>query len=114
MYRGPRLTAHQQRQVTRLRRIGACVLTACICLAMFVYHIGVANHVPTIEELIPGTTRIVERERGILYGRTFVEMFRVYEALQEPAGEAALVVLIGIIGAAICYQAAHRIEVEEG
>lgn len=114
MYRGPRLTAHQQRQVHRLRRTGACVLAACICAAMFVYHIGVANHVPTIEELLPGTTRIVERERGILFGRMGIEMFRWFQALQEPAGQAGLVVLLGVIGAAALYQAAHRIEVDQG
>jgi len=112
MSRKPRLTVHQQRRVTRLRRTGACVLTACICVAMFVYRIGVANHVPTIEELLPGTTRIVERERGILFGPLGVEMFRWFEALQEPSGQAGLVVLLGVIGAAACYQAAHRIEVE--
>jgi hypothetical protein len=114
MYRRPRLTVHQQRRVTRLRRAGACVFTACICAAMFVYHAGVANHVPTIQELLPGTTRIIERERGILFGRLGIEMFRWYEALQEPAGQAGLVVLLGVIGAAACYQVAHRIEVEEG
>jgi hypothetical protein len=114
MYRRPRLTVHQQRRVTRLRRIGACVLTGCICLAMFVYRIGVATHEPTIEELLPATTRIVERERGILFGSMGVEMFRWFQALQAPAGQAGLVVLIGVIGAAAFYQAAHRIEVDEG
>jgi hypothetical protein len=100
--------------VTRLRQAGACVLTACVCLAMFVYRIGIANRVPTIEELLPGTMKVVERERGILFGRMGIEMFRWFEALQEPAGQAGLLVLVGVIGAAACYQAAHRIEVEEG
>ena len=114
MHRRPRLNVHQQRRVTRLRRTGACILAACICLAMFVYRIGVANHVPTTEELLPGTKRIVERQRGILFGPMGIEMFRWFEALQEPAGEAGLLVLLGVIGAAACYQMAHRIEVEEG
>ena len=43
-----------------------------------------------------------------------VEMFRWFEALQEPQGQAGLVVLVGVIGAAACYQIAHRIEIEEG
>ena len=114
MYRRPTLNVHQQRRVTRLRRAGACVLTVCICLAMFVYRIGVANHVPTIEELSPGTTKIVERERFILFGPMGLEMFRWFEALREPAGQASLLVLLGVIGAAACYQVAHRIEVDEG
>jgi len=114
MYRRPKLNVHQQRRVTRLRRAGACVLTGCICLAMFVYRIGVATHEPTIEELLPGTTRIVERERGILFGPLGIEMFRWFQALQEPAGQAGLVVLCGVIGAAALYQVAHWIEVEEG
>ncbi len=114
MYRRPTLNVHQQRRVTLLRRAGACVLTGCICLAMFVYRVGVATHEPTIEELLPGTTRIVERERGILFGRMSIEMFRWFEALQQPAGQAGLLVLVGVIGAVACYQVAHRIEVDEG
>ena len=114
MYRRPTLNVHQQRRVTRLRRAGACVLTGCICLAMFVYRIGVANHEPTIEELLPDTTRVVERERGILFGPMGIEMFHWLQALQAPVGQAGLVLLVGVIGAAACYQAAHRIEVDEG
>jgi hypothetical protein len=81
---------------------------------MFVYRIGVANRVPTIEELLPGTMKVVERERGILFGRMGIEMFRWFEALQEPAGQAGLLVLLGVIAAAACYQVAHRIEVDDG
>jgi hypothetical protein len=110
----PRLNVHRQRRVTRLRRVGACVLTACVGLAMIVYRVGVANRGPTVEELLPGTTAIVERQRAILFGRSGVTMFRWFEALQEPAGQAGLLIVLGVIGAAACYQVAHRIEIEEG
>lgn len=114
MAQWPRLNVHQQRRVTRLRRTGACVFAACIALAMVVYRIGVAHDAPTVEELLPGTAAIAERQRFILFGRTGVAMFRWFEALQEPAGQAGLVVVIGFIAAAACYQVAHRIEIEEG
>lgn len=110
----PRLNVHQQRRVTRLRRAGACLLAACIGVAIVVYRVGVANHAPTLEEVLPGTTAIVERQRGILYGRAGIRMFRWLDELEEPAGQAGLLVVIGFIGAAACYQAAHRIEVDEG
>jgi len=110
----PRLNLHQQHQVTRLRRTGDCVLAACIGLAMIVYRIGVANRAPTAEELLPGMAAIVERQRGILFGSTGVTMFRWFDALQEPAGQAGLVVALGIIGAFTCYLFAHMIEVEAG
>lgn len=110
----PRLNVHQQRRVTRLRRIGDCILAAAIGLAMIVYHFGMANRVPTTEELLPGTAAIVERQRGILFGRAGIEMFRWFEALQQPAGQAGLLVALGIIGSLACYQFAHMIEVEEG
>ena len=110
----PRLTLHQQHQVTRLRRTGDCVLAVCLGLAMIVYRVALANRVPTAEELLPGMAAIVERQRGILFGPTGVTMFRWFDALQEPAGQAGLVVVLGIIGAFTCYQFAHMIEVEEG
>ena len=47
-------------------------------------------------------------------GRTGAALFDLFEGFQEPAGYASLVVVIGFIAAAICYQAAHRIEVDEG
>ena len=110
----PRLNFHQQRQVARLRRIGACVLAASVGLAIIVYRVGVANRAPSVEELLPGTAAIVERQRAILFGRSGAAMFRWFEALQEPAGQAGLLVVLGIIGAATCYQVAHVIEIEEG
>ena len=81
---------------------------------MIVYRVAVANRAPTAEELLPGMAAIVERQRGILFGSTGVTMFRWFDALQEPAGQAGLVVVLGIIGAFTCYQFAHMIEVEEG
>src|SRR5580765_3848156 len=106
-----RLNLHQQRRVTRLRRTGDCVLAACIGLAMIVYRFGMANRVPTTEELMPGTAAIVERQRGILFGRSGVTMFRWFEALEEPAGQAGILVALGVIGFATCYQVAHVIEI---
>jgi hypothetical protein len=114
MTQWPRLNVHQQRRVTRLRRIGACVFAAFIGVAIVVYRVGVANRGPSVEELLPGTAAIVERQRFILFGRTGVEMFRWFEALQEPAGQAGLLVVAGLIAAATCYQVAHIIEIEEG
>jgi hypothetical protein len=110
----PRLNVHQQRRVTRLRRIGACLFAACIGLAIVIYRLGVAHDTPSMEELLPGSAAVAERQRYILFGRTGVSMFRWFEALQEPAGQAGLVVAAGLIAAAACYQVAHRIEVEEG
>jgi hypothetical protein len=114
MHPWPRLNVHQQKRVVRLRRTGACVLAVFIGLAMVVYRVGVANRAPTVEDLLPGTAARVERQRFILFGRTGVEMFRWFEALQEPAGQAGLLVVIGLVAAATCYQVAHIIEVEEG
>lgn len=110
----PRLNVHQQRRVTRLRRLGACLLAACIALAMIVYRIGVANRAPSVDELLPGTGAIIERQRAILFGRTGAALFGWFELLGEPVGQAGLLVVIGIIAAVACYQVAHEIEVEEG
>lgn len=110
----PRLNVHQQRRVTRLRRIGACLLAAFIALAIIVYRLGVAHRGPSVEDLLPGTAARLEHQRGILFGRTGVAMFRWFDALQEPSGQAGILVVVGIIAAAACYQAAHRIEIEEG
>ena len=114
MHEWPRLHPTRLRRVQRLRRTGICVLAGCIALAILVYRIEVANHRPTMLELMPGTRPSIERQRGILFGRTGAAMMRWYDELQKPAGQAALVVILGIIGAAVFYQVAHRIEVEEG
>ena len=110
----PKLNVHRLRHVERLRRGGACALAACVALAMLVYQIGVRNHEPTIQELLPASAKAIERQRGILFGRTGVTLFDWLDVLQEPAGHAFLVVLVGVIAMAACYQVAHRIEVEEG
>jgi len=110
----PRLHPTRQKHVQRLRRTGICVLAACIGLAILVYRLGVVNHRPTPRELIPGSTAVIERQRGLLYGRAGVALMRWYDALDQPEGQAFLVVLAGIIGALAFYQVAHVIEVEEG
>ena len=110
----PRLNPHRQRHVQRLRRMGICVLAACIGLAILVYRFGVAYHEPTLRELLPDSTRVIERQRGVLFGRAGVTMMNWLDALERPAGQAFVLVVVGLIGAAVCYQVAHKIEVEEG
>src|SRR5262245_44744348 len=110
----PRLNPHRQRHVERLRRAGACLLAAFIALAMLVYRHGVLNHEPTLLELLPDSAKTIERQRGILFGRNGLVLFDWLDALHEPAGQAFIVVVVGVIAAAACYQVAHRIEVEEG
>jgi hypothetical protein len=110
----PRLNVHQQRRVKQLRRAGACVFASSIVLALIVYRIGIAHREPSVDELLPGTAAAVARQRGIMFGRAGAALFDLFEGFQEPAGYASLVVVIGFVAAAICYQAAHRIEVDEG
>ena len=110
----PALNPHRKRRVDRLRLAGKCVFAACAGLAIVVYRIGVANHEPTVFELMPATAKVIERQRGILYGRAGAALMNWFDALQEPIGRAWLVVAAGFIAAAVFYQAAHRIEVEEG
>jgi hypothetical protein len=107
----PKLSEHQERRMVRLRRIGASLLAACIGAAMIVYRVGVAHRGPTVNELLPGTAAVVERQRAILFGRSGAAMFDLFETLGEPEGRAGVLVLVGIVAAAVCYQAAHRIEI---
>jgi hypothetical protein len=97
----------------RLRRIGACLLAACIGVAMIVYRVGVAHRGPSVDELLPGTAAVVARQRAILFGRSGAALFELFETLGEPEGRAGVLVVVGIIAAAVCYQAAHRIEIGE-
>jgi hypothetical protein len=100
--------------VERLRRTGVCVLAACIGLAMLVYRFSAVNRVPGVQELLPGTAAAIERQRGILFGRAIADLMGWFDLLAQPAGQAALIVVAGVVGAAAFYQAAHVIEVEEG
>jgi hypothetical protein len=90
------------------------VLAASLVLAILVYRVAVATYEPTLEELLPDSSAVIERQRGILFGRTGAVLFRWWEAAQRPAGLAILVIAAGVIGAAVFYQAAHRIEIDEG
>jgi hypothetical protein len=110
----PRLNPHRQRHVERLRRAGGLVLAISVGIAMFVYRIGVVNHEPTIQELLPRTATNIERQRGLLFGRTGATIIGWFEFFEQPAGQAALIVMGGIVSAAALYQVAHRIEIEEG
>ena len=110
----PRLNPHRRRHVERLRRTGICVLAACIGLAMIVYRVGMANRVPTIQEVIPAAAANIERQRGLLFGPAVADLMAWFDMLGQPAGHAALIVIAGVIGAAAFYQLAHAIEVEEG
>ena len=114
MHAWPRLNPHRQRHVKRLRRMGICVLAACIGLAILVYRFGVVHHEPTLRELLPDSRAVIERQRGVLFGRAGVTMMNWLDALEQPAGHAFILVVAGVIGAAACYQVAHAIEVEEG
>lgn len=90
------------------------MLAACLGLAMIVYRVAVTNHAPTVQELLPATVANIERQRGILFGRAVADLIGWFDLLGRPAGQAALILIAGIIGAAAFYQVAHRIEVEEG
>ena len=81
---------------------------------MIVYRLGVLNRAPTVQELLPPTAAIIERQRGILFGPAVADMMGWFDMLGQPAGQAALIVIAGLIGAAAFYHVAHAIEVEEG
>ncbi len=90
------------------------MLASSFVLAILVYRIAVATYEPTLQEVLPDSAASIERQRGILFGRTGVVMFGWLAALQRPSGLAALVIVAGLIGAAVFYQAAYRIEIDEG
>jgi hypothetical protein len=90
------------------------MLAACFGLAIVVYRLGVANQAATLQDSLPGAAAAIERQRGILFGRGIAEMMGWFDMLEQPAGQAALIIVAGVIGAAAFYQVAHAIEVEEG
>jgi hypothetical protein len=53
---------------------------------MIVYRLGVAHRGPSVEELLPGTAALVEHQRGILFGRAGVAMFRWFDSARRSAG----------------------------
>jgi hypothetical protein len=89
-------------------------MAACIGLAMVVYRLGVANQAPTLQEMLPGMAANIERQRGILFGPAVAELMGWFDLLAQPIGQAALIIVAGLISAAVFYQVAHSIEVEEG
>jgi len=109
----PSLHPSRERHVARLRLAGRIVLGLSACVAVFVYRIGGFAQSERVQDLLPLSARVIERQRGILFGRTGAALMGWFDALGEPAGQAILIAIVGVIGAAALYQVAHQIEVEE-
>src|SRR5262245_3556007 len=95
-----------RRTARRLRAIGVGVFAAGILAAGLTYWLETRYAQPSIEDLLPGSRAAAARQNGLLYGRGIESLLEVYHDLKEPGGQALLIALGSVAGAAICFRAA--------
>jgi hypothetical protein len=95
-----------RRAVRRLRTIGILVIAAGISAASLTYWLETRRATPSIEDLLPGSRAAAARQNGLLYGRGVESLIEVFHDLKEPGGQAILIVLASVVGAATCFRAA--------
>jgi hypothetical protein len=106
----PTIHPLQRRRQQRLWKIGICVLAVGVAAARLTYRIEMRDAGPTVEQLMPGTTAALQRQRGILYGQTGATLLAWVDYLEQPEGHAALIVSGSVLTAVICFVLASRIE----
>ena len=89
-----------------MRRIGVLIVIAGLLSAGLFYGLETHNAGPSLEELIPGTSRANSRLMGIYYGHAGTMMWEWREALARPGVQALLIVLVAGIAAAVCFRIA--------
>jgi hypothetical protein len=89
-----------------MRVIGTIVLAAGIAGAGLLYWLETHNAEPTLEDLMPGTSRANSRMMGVFYGHAGEMMWELREALARPDVQAGLVLAAAAIVSAICFRIA--------
>ncbi|HKW01567.1 MAG TPA: hypothetical protein VJN96_17200 [Vicinamibacterales bacterium] len=90
----------------RMRRLGVLIAATGVLAAALLYFLETHNAGPSLEELIPGTSRANSRLMGIYYGHAGKMMWEWREALARPEVQAILIVLVAAIAAAVCFRVA--------
>jgi hypothetical protein len=106
----PRVHPLLRRRQRRLRTAGALVLATGIAIAMVNYRIDKRDASPTVEELLPGTTAVIQRQRGLLYGEHVAEGLAWLDYFKQPEGRAVLIVVVTALSAGACFYAAFRLD----
>lgn len=89
-----------------MRRIGVLILIGGVLSAGLLYGFETHNAGPSLEELIPGTSRANSRLMGIYYGHAGRMMWEWREAVARPDAQALLIVIVAGIAAAVCFRIA--------
>ena len=89
-----------------MRRIGSWILGAGLVAAALVYWLETRRDEPTMEELLPGSSKANSRLMGIYYGPAGKMMWEWREALARPEVQAILIIVTAAIAAAVCFRVA--------
>lgn len=89
-----------------MRRLGVLIALAGVLSAGFLYFLETHHAGPSLEELIPGTSRANSRLMGIYYGHAGKMMWEWREAIARPEVQALLILIVAAIAAAVCFRVA--------
>jgi hypothetical protein len=104
----PRVHPLVRRRQRRLLKAAGCILTAGIALGMLTYAVEQRHAAPTLDELMPGTGRAIQRQRALLYGEKIADALAWLDYFERPEGKRALMIGMAAFGAGICGYLAFR------
>jgi hypothetical protein len=73
------------------------ILVFGLVTAGYVYWIGTHRTEPTLEELLPGSARLTQRQVGVLYGHSGQIVYEWLEDAKRPGAKATMIVIAAAI-----------------
>jgi hypothetical protein len=92
----------EARRRRRVRLIATGIVLAGVLSAGYVYWLGVYRAGPSVEDLLPGSERLTQRQVGMLYGHGGQIVYDWIQDAKSPAGKASLLVA-GAVATAVLY-----------
>ncbi len=90
--------------------IGVLVLLAGIAGAGLLYWAETRSAEPTMDELMPGYSKMEKRQMGILFGGTGVVLSDGLDDLKRPDTQATIIVVVSVLFAWGCFYVARGLE----
>jgi len=90
------------RERRRVRSIASAIMALGVLVAGYVYWIGIHPAQPALEDLLPGSKRLTQRQVGLLYGHSGQIVYEWMQDARRPDVK-AVIILAGAAIAAFLY-----------
>jgi hypothetical protein len=90
------------RKRRRVRSIAFAIMALGVIVAGYVYWLGIHPAQPSLEDLLPGSKRLTQRQVGLLYGHSGQIVYEWMQDARRPEVK-ALIILLGAAISAYLY-----------